>query len=71
LIFKSIEIIVHNNDNRRLNPIYVPIHLIKDIYKIPATKEHELVKLLFENAKFSEKTKQFEFNDTKLERSIK
>jgi len=54
-----------------LNPIYVPIHLIKDIYKIPATKEHELVKLLFENAKFSEKTKQFEFNDTKLERSIK
>ena len=71
LIFKTIEIIVQNNENRRLNPIYVPLHLTKDIYKIPPTQEHELVKLLFENAKFSDKSKQFEFNEKELEKSIK
>ena len=71
LIFKSMEIIVQNQDQRRLNPIYVPVHLAKEIYKIPETKEHELVKLLFENSKFNEKTNQFEFSDEELEKGLR
>ena len=37
------------------------------IYSIPKEQEHELVRLLFENVEYSEKTKNFEFLHSKLE----
>ena len=64
------EIIVSTADQKRLNPIYVPLNLCKNMYKIPETHEHELVKLLFENVKYSETKKEFEFQHQELERNL-
>lgn len=41
------------------------------MYQIPESQEHELIKLLFENVKFSETKKEFEFQEENLEKCIK
>lgn len=58
--------IVITSGLRSFSPIYVPIHLVRQIYEIPQSKEHELVKLLFENVKTTSDGKNFEITKDKL-----
>lgn len=65
LVFKSMEIVI-TSGLRSFSPIYVPLHLVRQMYLIPQTKEHELVKLLFENVKTTTDGKNFEITKDKL-----
>lgn len=67
LSFKSMEITVTASSGKSFNPIYVRISALPLIFTIPEDQEHELVRLLFENVEYSEKTKNFEFQHSKLE----
>ena len=65
LVFKSMEIVI-TSGLRSFSPIYVPINLVRQMYQIPQTQEHELVKLLFENVKTTADGKNFEIQREKL-----
>ena len=66
LMFKSMEITVRAQGERRYPPLFVPMNFVRRAYEIPRDQEHELVRLLFENVNYSEAKKEFELETEKL-----
>lgn len=64
------EIIVSSDSDRRYPPLYVPMNIVRRTYEIPQESEQELVKMLFENVQYSEEKREFELENSKLEKEI-